>query len=49
MNVGTRKCYLKPASKYKIKTVKAKTTMPVVKEEIGNKKKQCCVKGTNLK
>jgi len=38
MNVGTRKCYLKPAIKYKIKTDKTKIAAVIVKKEIGNKK-----------
>ena len=37
MNAGTRKCYLKPARKYRIKLVKEETAPKVVKKEIGNK------------
>ena len=37
MNAGTRKCYLKPARKYRIKLVKEETAPQVVKKEIGNK------------
>ncbi|CAG9806592.1 unnamed protein product [Chironomus riparius] len=37
MNAGSRKCYLKPTRKYKIKLVRSESTPPVVKKQNGPK------------
>lgn len=44
MNAGSRKCYLKPTRKYKIKLVRSESTPPVVKKQNGNKKYTMCCK-----